>query len=177
LARGSTEAAVGVDARVFTVPNLTGFAVIPSADLRIHLGIRARIDASVSVNITQAKSSRTSIEVVNPNGTVPEGTLGASSSANAVRLQIPISAIYNITDAVFIGLNSGVTVYDFNHVDNTTGIPAGITAGYTLEGASGPMLDIAPYFTFPYLVMPAAKSAVNTGEFVAGLSMTGFVYL
>jgi hypothetical protein len=177
--RGPVELGAGIDLRVFTAENITGVAIVPTIPLRIHAGPRFRIDAAATVNITRATSTTTGTTVIaNPGGggdvLTPTTT---SASANAVRLTVPLSALYNITEPFFVGVSSGLTINNLGNVDNSTGIPVGIFAGYSVGGAHGPILDIEPGLSFPYLVMPGRSEVTNAGEYVVGLSIGGFFYL
>jgi hypothetical protein len=109
--------------------------------------------------------------------TTPCPSNGASVPANNVRLDLPVSALCNITDAIDVGVATGFTIDEFSQFDSTTGIPLGIFAGYAIAGRQGPILDIQPFFTFPYLVMPWAHPATNSGEYVVGPSLGGYLYL
>ena len=62
-------------------------------------------------------------------------------------------------------------------MSNTTGIPFGIFGGYAVGGPSGPIVDIDPFFSFPYLFMPGRKSVTNTEQWVVGVNLVGHVYL
>jgi hypothetical protein len=168
--RGAVEIGAAFDLRVFTIPDLTGVALIPSVPIRIHAGEAFRVDVVPALNITRATAA---IDVA-----VVAGSSAAAQStpANATRLDIPIRALYNFTSAFDVGVNSGLTIYDLSETRNSTGIPAGAFVGYAIAGASGPVLQIEPYFNFPYLLMPGRADVTNSGQFVAGINVTGFLY-
>jgi hypothetical protein len=161
---GAVELGVGLDLRVLTAQAISGVAIIPQVPLHIHLGRRVRLDVVPDVNVTRATSS------------APVGPTTPSVSANAVRVDVPVTALFNLTETVHVGVNTGLTIYDFNDVRNTTGIPLGISAGYAFPGKHGPLGDINPFFNFPYLIMPGASAVTNTGEWVVGLRLDGFLY-
>jgi hypothetical protein len=128
--------------------------------LRIHLGKRVRFDTSAELNVTRATSK----------------TNGVSASASAVRLQVPVSGLYNITEAIHVGVATGLTIDDLSDVRNTTGIPVGIFAGYAIAGKLGPIGDIDPFVTFPYLISPGVSPVTNTGEYLIGVNLSGYIY-
>ena len=72
---------------------------------------------------------------------------------------------------------SSSAIYDVSEARNTTGIPLGVFMGYAIAGSSGPGLDVAPYFNFPYFVMPGRTPVMHTGQYVVGLNLSGHLYL
>jgi hypothetical protein len=162
------ELGVSLDLRVLTALGISGVAIIPAVPLRIHLGKRVRFDMSAVLNVTRATSTPSPSSLVMANG--------ASSSASAVRLQVPVSGLYNITEAIHVGVTTGLTIDDFSNVRNTTGIPVGLFAGYAIAGKLGPIGDIDPFFTFPYLISPGVNPVTNTGEYLVGLTLNGYIY-
>jgi len=176
--RGSTEIAGSLTGRVFTVPGLSGGAIIPSLPIRVHATERVRVDVVPTVNVEIATQSPSPGPVIVGGGVpVPSGA-APRTSANAVRVDVPVSALYNLTEAFDVGVTSGLTIYDVNNADATTGIPLGGFLGYTIAGAHGPIADIDPYFTFPYLLMPLRRSSTtDANQYVVGLDVIGYLYL
>jgi hypothetical protein len=162
--RGSVEIAGALSGQVFTVPGLSGGAVIPSVPIRFHASESVRFDVVPTVSFWIATWAFTA-------------TQWTPSSANAVRVAVPLSARANLTPAFDVGMNTGLTVYDVSHAADTTGIPLGAFLGYVVAGPSGPVLDVDPYVTLPYLIMPWRSSATNTDQYVVGVNVTGYVYL
>jgi len=177
--RGSFEVGLGLDLRVFTAANITGGAIIPTVPMRIHVGEHLRIDTAVTVQITRATTTASgTTTIVNPGGDNDiETTTSVATGDNTNSLRIPISALYNVTPSLYLGVTSGVTIDRIKHPDTSTGVPLGVFAGYTLAGKSGPVLDVEPFFTFPYFVTSGANSPTNTGEYLVGLNVRAFLYL
>jgi hypothetical protein len=170
--RGVVELGAGLDIRGLTALGISGVAIIPDLALRIHAGKKVRIDIGAQLNITRASSTADMLCVPTPCV-----ASGASVPANMVRLAVPLSALYNIIDAIDVGVTTGLTIDNFSEWKTSTGIPVGIFAGYAIAGRQGPILDIEPFFTFPYLVMPWTSPVTNSGEYVVGLNLGGFIYL
>jgi hypothetical protein len=99
------------------------------------------------------------------------------SSANAVRVNVPVTLLGNLTRSFDIGVTTGLTIYDTSDVRSSTGIPAGLLLGYAVPGPHGPVLDVDPFFDFPYLFTPGRTAATNTGQYQVGLTVTGYLYL
>ncbi len=154
------ELAAGLTLRIFTLPGIRGSAIIPSVPVRFHVTDALRIDVVPAVNITRATQ-----------------TTGPRAPADAVRINVPVSVLYNITEPLDVGVTSGLTIYDVNDTKNTTGVPLGAFVGYAIAGTHGPVLDLGPFFTFPYLVMPGRATVTNTAQYVVGASLVGHVYL
>lgn len=180
LVRGSVELGLGLDLSVFTAAGLTGGAITPTVPLRIHAGEHLRIDAAATFTITRATSTTPAAEtVVDAGGGSPatETTLAATTSASSKSLQVPLTALYSVLPSLYLGVKSGLTIDHIVHPRTSTGVPVGVFAGYTLAGKSGPLLDLEPFFTFPYLVSSGVPSPTNTGEYYVGLRVRGFLYL
>jgi hypothetical protein len=157
--RGTAELGLDLSGHVFTVPGVSGGSVTPSVLLRIHAAEILRLDLDPGVTFQ--------IATLSPSG----------ASANTVRVSVPLGARLNLTQAFDVGLTTGLTVYDVSDARNTTGIPLGFLLGFAMAGAQGPVVDIDPFFTFPYLVMPGRASPTNTGQYQVGLAVTGYFYL
>jgi hypothetical protein len=175
--RGVVEVGAALDFRVFTIENLSGVAIVPSVPIRIHASDVVAIDFEPSVNITRATAT------TQPRAFVPTGGIAVvavptttTAPASAVRVQLPISVLYNVSEPVHLGLNSGLTIFDVNDAKNSTGIPAGAFLGYAVAGSSGPILDIDPFFEFPYLLLPGRSKVTNAEQYILGLRVTGHLY-
>ena len=172
--RGAVEAGVGLDVRVFTATDITGVAIIPAASLRGHVGKRVRLDVAASVNITRATSTEDDDA---PTGGVAGPVHGPSEPANAVRLSVPATALVDIVEPLHLGVSTGLTINNFSDASNETGIPLGFFAGYAIAGRHGPILDIDPYLNFPAFIRPAGTSVTDTGDYVVGVNLVGYLYL
>lgn len=175
LVRGVVEVGAGLDVRLLTAQNLSGVAILPQVPIRIHASRDLRFDVTPTLNVWRARQTGPGTEQAGSfNTAVPPPQ---TDDANAVRFNLPVSALYNITTPLDIGITSGLTVYDLSNVRGTTGIPLGAFVGYAIASAPGPVLDIEPHFAFPYLIMPWARSTTNTSQYVVGVNLTGYLYL
>ena len=174
LVRGPVEVAADLVGLVYTVPNLSGGAIQPSIPVRIHATPHFRVDVVPTATFVIATETTT----VNGVGiiSVPTTPITQTTSANAVRLHFPVTFLGNLTERFDLGLTTGLTIYDVHEARNSTGIPLGAVAGYAIPGPHGPVVDIGPYFTFPYLVMPGRANETNTGQYVVGVNLTGYLY-
>jgi hypothetical protein len=191
--RGVVELGLGFDVRLITAEGLSGVALIPALPLRVHIGKSARLDFVPQLNVTRATQSASADEIVTSGGGIVNGTstnasgnstmassiggVSTGTSASAVRLDVPVTFLYNIVETVHVGIKSGLTIYDLSDAQQSTGIPIGLFAGYAVPGKNGPLLDIDPFFTFPYLIMPGRSTVTNPGEYVVGVNIGGFIYL
>ncbi|HEX3594199.1 MAG TPA: hypothetical protein VHU80_03830, partial [Polyangiaceae bacterium] len=158
--RGEAELAADLTGHVFTLPGYSsGGSVIPAVLFRLHASPSFRIDLDPAVTFQLATQS------------------GTGASANAVRLDVPLALLGNVTEALDLGLNTGLTIYDVSETRSSTGIPLGFFLGYVLRGAHGPAADIDPFFNFPYFVMPGRVSPTNTEQYQVGVTVTGYLYL
>jgi hypothetical protein len=157
--RGVAEVGAGLSGYVYTVPGISGGSVTPTVRTRIHATDSLRLDLNPAMTFQLASVSAT------------------GASANAVRLDVPLGALVNLTEAFDVGVTTGLTIYDVSDPRGTTGIPLGFALGYVIAGSQGPVVDIDPFFNFPYLVMPGRASPIVTGQYQVGLDLTGFFYL
>ena len=172
--RGPVEIAADLSGHVFTIPDLSGGSVTPSVLVRVHATEMVRLDVAPAVTLQFATQT-----------TAPTASFGSgiaavpasSSSANAVRVEVPVSLLGNLTRSFDVGITTGLTIYDTTDVRNSTGIPAGVLVGYAVPGPHGPVLDVDPFFDFPYLVMPGRAAVTNTGQYQVGLTVRGYLYL
>jgi len=159
LVRGPVELAADLSGHVFTIPDLAGGSVTPSVLLRVHATDMLRLDVAPAVTLQFA--------------TQPP----SSSPANAVRVDVPVTLLGNLTRSFDVGVTTGLTIYDTSDVRSSTGIPAGLLLGYAVPGPHGPVLDVDPFFDFPYLFMPGRAAVTNTGQYQVGLTVRGYLYL
>ncbi len=149
----TVEVALGVDARVFTSVDVSGYAIIPDAQLRIHATRRLRLDAQVDVHLGHGT-------IGTP---VPEGV----SSPGDYSLQAPVDVLYSFTDVFHAGIESGVDINDLQNLHSTVAAPLGVVVGATVPGKNGPLVDIDPYCAF---------TSVTSLGIVVGVNLTGFLY-
>jgi hypothetical protein len=161
--RGPVELAGDLSGHVFTIPDLSGGSISPSLLLRVHATDMFRLDFAPGVTLQFATQTNAA---------------PSSSSANAVRVQVPLTLLGNLTQSFDVGVTTGLTIFNTSDVRSSTGIPAGLVLGYAVPGPHGPVLDVDPFFDFPYLVMPGRTSSVtNTGQYQVGVNVTGYLYL
>jgi hypothetical protein len=159
--RGPVELAADLSGHVFTIPDLSGGSVTPSVLLRVHATDMLRLDVAPAVTFQFATQT----------------TALSTSSANAVRVAVPVTLLGNLTRSFDVGVTTGLTIYDTSDVRSSTGIPAGLLLGYAVPGPHGPVLDVDPFFDFPYFLTPGRTTATNTGQYQLGLTVRGYLYL
>jgi hypothetical protein len=179
--RGPVELAGDLSGSVYAVPGLSGGSVTPGLRLRVHATDMLRFDVDPSVTLQFATT--------NTQSAIPAslgvGTTGAAvivstanPSANTARVFVPVTLLGYVTPSLDIGVTTGLTIYDTSDARNSTGIPAGLLLGYAVPGPHGPILDVDPFFNFPYLLLPARPSATtDTGQYQVGARLTGYLYL
>jgi hypothetical protein len=183
--RGQFELGVGVEGRVFTVPNVTGFSVEPRIPMRFHATDALRLDLVPSLQFVHEEIKTSSLTPVPGTTTTTTGGViiavpaasPASINLNPLRLFVPLRLIYNVESSVHVGVNSGLTIYDLSDTGNSTGIPFGVFGGYAVASPVGPLFDIDPFVNFPYLLMPGRHSVFHGEQWVVGLNLTGHIYL
>ncbi len=173
--RGVIEIGASLDLRIFTIENLSGGAIIPSIPVRLHASDVVAIDFEPSVNITRATTT-VKQPVFAAIGSAVVGSIPETVPANAVRVQLPTSVLYNMSEPVHVGVNSGLTIFDVSDAKNSTGVPAGVFLGYAVAGSSGPILDVDPFFEFPYLLLPGRTKVWNAEQYFVGVRVTGHLY-
>lgn len=159
--RGPLEIAGDLTAHVYTIPSVSGAWVTASVPLRLHLTHMARLDVAPAVTLQFASFTAP-----------PKG------SDDATRISVPVTLLGNVTRSLDIGLTTGLTIYQTSDWRDTTGIPLGVVLGYAVPGPHGPLVDINPFFDFPYFVLPAKVSGVSdTGQYQIGVNVTAYLYL
>jgi hypothetical protein len=189
---GPVEVGASLDASLITLSGLSGVVLTPGVPVRIHAGRKVRIDSGAYLSLQLAS-------VPGPTGQNPAAaspSFGGSRSDNVAGLSVPVSVLYDITEPIHVGVSTGFAIDDFSDVDATAHIPLGIFAGYAIAGKDGPILDIDPFFTFTSLFLPGPNPSlpggdasvaapteasphklVDTGDYVIGVSVGGFLYL
>lgn len=164
--KGDFEVGAALDLSLITAQSFSGVVIAPGVPVRVHVGKSLRIDTGAYLPITRA-----SLSVATTNfGTT-------STGASTTGLIIPVSVLYDITEPIHIGAATGFTIGDFSDVGDSAAIPLGLFAGYAIGGKDGPVLDIDPFFTFPGLITPGGSNGTNSGSYVFGVSVGGFLYL
>jgi hypothetical protein len=150
----------------------TGAIVEPGAVFRFHITKEALLFGGVYIPI---------------EGGSVDPALGGENSFG-VGFRIPVSFAYDIMEPLHVGVTTGVGLVSFSAPTNGSVaenlyIPIGAFAGYAIAGKNGPILDIDPFFTWPYLLTPSSEShgltaaqATRPGDFSVGVSLGGFLY-
>ena len=150
---GGTEAALHLDATMFTLPGTSGVIVRPGIPFRGHAGKRVRIDFGVFVPVT-------------------------ASHTTAVGLQLPFAIAVDIAEPVHLGVSSGIMV---ESVTGPSGIdiPFGVFGGYAIGGKGGPIVDIDPFVRWPKAATSdnRAYGSSTLDVFQVGVEIGGFLYL
>lgn len=167
--RGPVEVGGGLSVVLFTQEGISGFFIVPSTTVRIHVSDRLRIDAGANIGIRRATRTVTSISY----GTV----VSPSSSINNIRAQLPISGVFNVTDEFSLGIGSGFSIADVSAPKTTASVPLSTFVGWTLSDSKGPVLDIEPYLSFPYAFWSGPTGPTAFGEYEFGLHLNTFFYL
>lgn len=158
--RGLVEVAGNLGGRVFTVPGISGGSITALLPVRVHATGSLRLDAVPQVEFVLAHDTAT------------------SASANSTRVAVPLQLLANVTRELDLGFGTGLTIYDVGDAADTTGIPLGFFLGYAAPGAQGPLLDVDPFFDFPYLIMPGRRTqTTNAQQYQVGVTLTVYLYL
>jgi hypothetical protein len=141
-------------------PNLLaegGVIFEPGVPMLLHIGKVARLDTGVYVPI-QASSS--------------------DSGGGGAGLRIPVAFAYDIIEPLHVGANTAFGILNFKDPGKSIYIPLGLFAGYAIATEKGPLLDIDPFFRWPYFATPGSSTdKVNAGVFEAGLAVGLYLYL
>ncbi len=159
---------MGVRARFFipadSHPNTDpGALLVGGVPIIIHLGSVAKIDTGAMV----------SAQLTGPKGVAPFGIASAGGKVGLVELTpspfyaqpgIPLKFVFQPAEAAFLGVGTGLSIYDFKAVGETTAIPLGLTAGVTTSSKKDrPTADFGLNFDWPYFVTPG-KAGDKVGE-------------
>ncbi|MFT3774845.1 MAG: hypothetical protein QM820_56575 [Minicystis sp.] len=159
---------MGARLRTFIVTQgVTGAVIEPSVPVLLHLGRAARLDVELGVPIT----------IAGVNGVTGAGA--AKASRSYVGIDLPISLSFNVIQPLYLGVKTGLNIYDLGHPKEFASIPLGFFLGYSV-GRDKPILDIVPFFTWSQFLTPGGglgNEKFNAGYFTAGLIAKGFIYL
>jgi hypothetical protein len=164
--KGKVELGARLRASFVTQKGAGGVAVEAGVPVLVHLGEAARIDTGLFVPMGF--------------GTGPAFGGEYIGGTTAIGLRIPFQFIYDVIPALHVGAQTGVVIADFNDAAKLTYIPLGFVAGYAIGNEKGPLVDIDPFFNFPYFAspgVPAPADKINAGYFQVGLEATVFLYL
>jgi hypothetical protein len=143
-----------------------GILLEPGLLSRIHLGSKAKLDIGALVPIE----------------------LGAGGQD--LGLKAPVQIAVNIIESVYVGADSGFGITSITKAPALSSyVPLGLIAGYTLEGAKGPTLDVGALFLWPKFANPGAPDKmqktmgvvtpvgkVDVADWQAGVSVAAYLY-
>jgi hypothetical protein len=75
---------------------------------------------------------------------------------------IPFILNYNLSDNLFLGARSGLSVMDFEAFGDSIAVPLGAQAGYSIALEGTGILDVTARFEFPWFINSVGGDAVNT---------------
>lgn len=139
-----------------TASATAGIIAEPSLPILIHFGKSARLDFSAGLPVTVQR------------GVKP--TIG---------LDLPVAFALNPIENLHLGARTSVYIIDFQDPGESVTLPLGLFAGLSF-GTDSPLLEIAPFFTWPKFAQPGASNPgtqkLNTDLYTAGLSVRGFLF-
>jgi hypothetical protein len=77
----------------------------------------------------------------------------------------------------YMGLGTGVGIFDFRDAGRTVFIPLGAFAGVSVPKDDEPLLDIGLSFDFTQLFQPGADRVVEPRTYVGALRMRMYFFL
>jgi hypothetical protein len=175
--RGAFEAGAALDWVYQTPSNGNGNAgmiVLPSVPLHVHFGRSMRLDITPTLPISTA-------------GIWFSPVVAEGGGTTTVGLDVPVRLSVQIVDQLHISVMTGfdMTFNPASSIPNasfgdTFFVPLGVQVGATIPGPHGPILDMTPFFEWPYLLVPGVQtgaSAAQGGSWLAGVNFTAFLYL
>jgi hypothetical protein len=158
--KGDFELGAAADVTIATPSGVSaGVVFTPSIPARVHFGKTARLDITAGLPVTAGEGLKSAV----------------------VGLGIPVVLSVDIVEPLHVGVGSGFEILDFSQAGHTVAVPLGFIAGYAVAGPHGPIVDIDPFFEWPYLFTPGTtgpgSSKVQAGFFQLGLTVTGYLYL
>jgi hypothetical protein len=155
---GKVEVGGSLDTGIATLPGTSGATILAGVPVRVHIGESMRLDTGAYVPVT----------VLSPAGLGSRIVGGVS---------VPVSLLYDITEPLHVGVATGFGIADFSNPGSYIQIPLGVFAGYAVAGKDGPIHDIDPFFTWPWLLDPGGTPSTQPGVYTVGVSLGGFFYL
>jgi hypothetical protein len=158
---------IPADTHVNTDP---GAYLVGSLPIIIHLGSIAKIDTGGSVTALLTKPHGDLL--TSSYGPTPFGIGASAGRVGLVDLTpspfyaqpgVPLKFTFQPADAAFIGVGTGLSIYDFKKSSETMTIPLGFSAGVTTSTKDRPNADFGINFDWPYFVMPGNR-ADHVGE-------------
>jgi hypothetical protein len=164
--KGKIELGARVRTLFVTEKSVGGVVVEAGVPVLIHVSEAARIDTGAFALMSFG------------SGVSFGGEFKGGKTAGALR--IPFQFIYDVIPPLHVGVQTGFAIADLSDAGHKIYVPLGVVAGYAIGNEKGPLVDIDPYFTFPYFATPGVPSPgdkINAGAFQTGLAATVFLYL
>jgi hypothetical protein len=142
----------------------SGVGLQPGVVMLAHLGEAARLDVGAYVQLAFGPAN---------------GLIGGGGKTT-VGLNVPVQFIYDVIPELHVGATTGIGIFDFSQAGDSFYIPLGFVAGYAIGNEKGPLVDIDPYFRFPYFAVPGTGSGqdkIFSGIWQTGLAATVYLYL
>jgi hypothetical protein len=160
--KGTVEMGARLRATIATESGASGVILEPGLPMLFHITEAARLDTGVFVPMAFGA------------GVGPFSAGGHT----VVGVNIPVQFIYDVIPELHIGARTGLGMVDFGHAGESFYIPLGLVAGYAIGNEKGPLVDIDPFFTFPYFAIPGSSGdKVVTALWQTGVTATVYLYL
>jgi hypothetical protein len=126
--------------------------------LIFHLGTIGKIDtgAMVTIPIGGATVSGTLAPVVGASPTTM-GLYDLTASPYYIDPGIPIKLVFQPADAAFVGVTTGLSIFDFKNVSKTVAIPLGFQVGVTTTSNKKPAADFGVKFDWKRFIQPGVE--------------------
>jgi hypothetical protein len=118
--------------------------------LRVH--DRVRIDTGVQVSLALSPDVTPGLMSFFAQPIPTRGTSG-----------IPVVVNVALWDDYFVGVRTGLAIYDLTAPGNSTAVPLGFHVGTTLSSGQEPLADLALRFEWPEFVSSGGANAITAG--------------
>lgn len=90
---------------------------------------------------------------------------------------VPVDVAFQVAEPVFLGLNTGIGLADFETAEDTFFSPLGLFVGGTVPAADGPLMDLRGSFSFPYFLVSGDPEPPFTNLWQVGLDARAYIDL
>jgi hypothetical protein len=159
-----TRGAVELGARVeLSLPTNTGWdppdrpvVLTLGLPVLVRLGEIARLDTGVQLALVLRPEFESALSgfPVYPPSSYPLPTRSASG--------VPVVLTVNLDEHVYMGLRTGLSIYDLQDPSETIVMPLGFHFGGTVAPSGKPLADLTMRFEWPYFLTPAWHETVST---------------
>jgi hypothetical protein len=143
LTQGRVEVAARADVMVPTDPQEDLWHLTLAVPVLIRAGERVRIDTGVQLAMALASDANPRLAAVDTD-LVNEHPLATRGSSG-----IPLLINVNASDQFYLGLRTGLSIWDFSDARRTLSMPLGVHMGGTVRAARGPLADVTVRFEWP----------------------------